>query len=430
MSTMQVPDEKKPFFNSLHTLYGHVVAKDNLSRLRAKAWNRLLEVGLPDRKNPTFRPLRLRSLYSKELTAGNPSDPKEPLYSSHLLEEAKVRLVFINGQFSKKHSKVEDLPKKVVLTTIQDAMATYAPLLNEKGQASLEREENPFALINMACHLNGLFLYVPPKTIIEEPIELVHVVDTVGSPLLMPRLCLFLGKMADVKVEARTLYIGGEQSITTKLIEVHLEEGARAHVTEVVDNAPDESMQYHSIRAYLQRDSQFKAVSITNGSKTVHQDFRAELLGENSEAHLSGLSILRGSREAHTHVTMDHRAPNTRSMQLFKSVLHDRSHSSFDGKIVVAKEAQKTEAYQLNNNLVLSPDAKAETRPNLKIFADDVKASHGATVGQLDEDQLFYLLTRGFDRVKAKELLIKGFCQELIDLIPYASLKRIALYWE
>lgn len=430
MTDELVPEERRLFFDSLQAIYGQVLTKDNLSRLRAKAWNRLLKVGLPDRKNPTFRPLRLRSLYLKELSSAPTSEPQEALIAPHLLKEAGTRLVFVNGQYSKRLSKTELLPKAAVLTTLQEAMVNYTPLLTEKAQESLEDEENPFALINYACHLNGLFLYLPPKVVLEEPIELIHIVDSSGTPLLMPRLSLFLGREAEAKLEAHTLYLQGQDSVTSKLIEVHLEEGAKAHVTDVAADAPKESMQYNSVRATLKRDSLFKAVTLTNGSKTVHQDFRATLIGENSEAHLSGLAILRESNEAHTHVTMDHRAPSCRSMQLFKSVLHGRSHSSFDGKILVAKEAQKTEAYQLNNNLVLSPDAKAETRPNLKIFADDVKASHGATVGQLDEDQLFYLLTRGFPRALAQDLLIKGFCQELIDLIPYNSLKKMAIGWE
>lgn len=134
--------------------------------------------------------------------------------------------------------------------------------------------------------------------------------------------------------------------------------------------------------------------------------------------------MLSDKRESHTHIFMEHQAPNCRSYQLFKSVLNDFSRSSFEGKIMVRQAAQKTEAFQLNNNLILNDHAHADSKPNLEIFADDVKASHGATIGQLDGDQLFYMKTRGFSDATAKNLLIYGFCEQVIEMIPLASLRE------
>lgn len=134
--------------------------------------------------------------------------------------------------------------------------------------------------------------------------------------------------------------------------------------------------------------------------------------------------MLADKREAHTHIFMEHQAPHCRSFQLFKSVLNDFSRSSFEGKIMVRQAAQKTEAFQLNNNLLLSDHAHADSKPNLEIFADDVKASHGATVGQLDIDQLFYMKTRGFSDQAAKNLLIFGFCEQVVEMITLPSLRE------
>lgn len=160
------------------------------------------------------------------------------------------------------------------------------------------------------------------------------------------------------------------------------------------------------------------------GGKAVRQSYCIQLKGENSEVNLSGLWMLDGNRTAHTHAIVDHEAPRTRSMQRFKGVLNDHSQSSFEGKILVRAEAQKTEAYQLNNNLILSQGSIANSKPNLEVFADDVKASHGATVSQLEEEQLFYLSTRGIDPILARRLLIGGFCREMIDKISYDSLLK------
>ena len=150
---------------------------------------------------------------------------------------------------------------------------------------------------------------------------------------------------------------------------------------------------------------------------------QAQLNGENSEADLKGLWILREHQHAHAHILIEHMAPRTRSMQLFKGVLLDASQSSFEGKIMVQREAQKTEAYQLNNNLILGKAAIAHSKPNLEIFADDVKASHGATVSRPDDAQLLYLKSRGILEETAQQLLMTGFYKEILDQIPYNGLR-------
>ena len=146
--------------------------------------------------------------------------------------------------------------------------------------------------------------------------------------------------------------------------------------------------------------------------------------GQGADAHLNGVWVLPDSKEAHVHVVMDHQKPYCHSMQLFKGVLTQTAKSSFQGKILVQQAAQKTEAYQLNNNLLLSDGAIADSKPGLEIFADDVKASHGSTVGQLDKEQLFYLKTRGFSDTEAKNCLIHGFCEEVLNLLTTPSLKE------
>ncbi len=165
-------------------------------------------------------------------------------------------------------------------------------------------------------------------------------------------------------------------------------------------------------------------MSVTTGAETVRQDYHATLSGEAADATLQGIWMLKDRREAHTHVVMHHEAPHCRSMQLFKGVLDERSKSSFEGKIYVQKEAQKTEAYQLNKHLLLGERVIANSKPNLEIFADDVKASHGATMTQVDESELFYLKARGISEKAAKALLIHGFCQEMIEKIPQSFVRK------
>ncbi|MES2122471.1 MAG: SufD family Fe-S cluster assembly protein, partial [Chlamydiota bacterium] len=174
--------------------------------------------------------------------------------------------------------------------------------------------------------------------------------------------------------------------------------------------------------ATLKKDARLQSFTLTSGAKSVRHSYGVQLNGENAEAELKGLSMLSGNRTSHAHVKMVHAAERTRSMQKFKTVLSDASQSSFEGKILVHAIAQKTEAYQLNNSLILSPGAVANCKPNLEIFADDVKASHGATISQIDPQQLFYLTTRGIDEKTARELLVQGFCREMTDQLPYPFL--------
>lgn len=412
---MTLLDDTALFLSRLENCYKAISTQDNLTRIRAKAWDRLNQIGFPNRKTPDFKPLRLRQIYNHPLTL-----PKHELPASF----PKASIVFINGKFA--HASLDHLPAKIVLKPLNEAMSDYSSLLNGKSFAT---EDNPFVLMNSACQQNGLFLYIPPKIYLEEPIQIIHLV-TEENVLLQPKLSLFLGAQSEVKLEFETLYEGGQGAFVNGLFDLNLEEGAKLHLTEMLTNTPDKAIHFQSNRAALKADATLKSVYLTNGAPISRNDFLVSLNGENAETHLSGLWVLRKRLESHQHISVIHNAPNTRSMQLFKGVLHEDSHSSFDGKIIVDRLAQKTEAYQLNNNLILSPTARAETKPNLKIFADDVKASHGATVGELDPEQLFYLLTRGIPRKQAQEILIHGFCQEVVRLVPYESLKRIITSWE
>ena len=205
-------------------------------------------------------------------------------------------------------------------------------------------------------------------------------------------------------------------------LDVFLEE--KASFSHVFSNEnPCSSWGFSSFRATLKKESRLNSSFITFGSPGFRRDYFISLVGEGSEAHLKGLTVLGDRAQSHVNIHMDHSAPSCLSRQLFKNVLAAQSISSFTGKIYVSRAAQKTEAYQLNKNLLLSDQATANTKPNLEIFADDVKASHGATVSQLDEEQIFYLRTRGVSLPTARSLLTIGFCQEILDMVEIASLR-------
>lgn len=419
--------EQNPFQPMLEKLYQDIFNEtDPLHKIKSKAWDHFLELGLPTRKSEVFRYIKLKSLYSQsfETSQNKTIDPES--ISSFVYPECKQSvLVFVNGHYNPELSNFEAIPKRLVICPLSEAIRTYGAFLNNQWAKGMKEEVDPFAALNAALHQEGVFIYLPPKIFVEIPLQILHVIDTEEVPMLLsPRLHLFAGSQSEIDLVSTQAILSGQKYWINQVEDFTIEEGAHLRHTQAACDESADSWHFDAVRANLKRDSRFKTVSVTNGSKTVRNDYRMTLAGENAEALLNGIWMLNNTREAHTHILMEHQAPNCRSMQLYKGVLDGASCSSFEGKILVRQAAQKTEAFQLNNNLILSDKAHADSKPNLEIFADDVKASHGATVGQLDPDQLFYMKTRGFSDAEAKNLLVYGFCEEVLEMITLTSLKN------
>jgi len=370
--------------------------KELLQTWRKKAWDRFSEVGLPRPKQEAFQYLPLRDLAIPKPAAESATDAA---LSSHTLQ-------LTDGFFQK-----ADLPQPLVCMKLDAAMLVYGVFLQNRLSRSLKEETDPFALMNCAFQGRGAFLYVPPGTVVEQPIEILHQITS--SEMVSPRVQIFLGKGASIQIVQRTTGRG----FCNSYIDASLDAGASLFFGDSHKESAD-SISFHAFRSTLKRDSRLHFLSATDGAKIARSSLKVQLLEENSEALLQGLSQLSGTLQSHTHVLVEHIAPHCRSRQHFKKILRGSSKSSFEGKILVRPEAQKTEAYQLNNNLLLSDQAQANAKPNLEIFADDVKASHGATVAQIDEEELFYLRSRGFPFERAQEALAAGFCNEILNAPP------------
>lgn len=413
------------FEKKIESLFKSLPA-DSLEKIRAKGWDHYCELGLPTRKSEAYRYVRLRSLYNSDYTLSTPKEITESVFTSRILPECQgAVIVFVNGHYVPALSQLSALPKKAVMLPLVDAMKTYGSFIQSQWAKAIKEETDPFAALNTVMQRDAAFLYLPPKCLIEQPIQILHIVDNENSPMVMhPRLQLFVGAQSELKIISTQHLIAAANSFSNVTVDIHLEEDAHLSFTQVAMEEPTDFWHFEALRATLKRNSTIKTISASDGGTGIRYDYRIALTGENGEARLNGVFMLKDKSEAHTHVIVDHQAPNCRSMQLFKAALNDFSHSSFEGKILVRQPAQKTEAFQLNNNLLLSDRAAADSKPNLEIFADDVKASHGATVGQLDKEQLFYMKTRGFSENQAKNILISGFCKEVLDLIPIDSVKE------
>lgn len=423
----ELKSECTDFNNLLESLYGQVATIDSLADLRAKAWQRFQTLGLPQRKHELFRYINMRRLYESSYASAEPVDLVSSAIDVHVLPECKESvLVFVNGYFQPSLSRTGSLPEKMILMGLAEAMRKYGALLTNQWVKSVKEEEDPFAALNGACHNEGVFIYLPPKIACQAPLQMLYLtVSGDQSAIVMPRLHVFAGAHSSLKLVATHASSKEQGYCINQLTEMTLEENAHVHLTQINTQSSPNIWHFDALRANLKRDSSLITVSHTNGSMSIRNDYKVVLAGENCHASLNGGWVLSEKREAHCHVFMDHRAPNCTSNQLYKGVLYDSSHSSFDGKIVVRQEAQKTNAFQRNNNIILGNGAIADSSPNLKIYADDVKASHGATVGQLSEEELFYMRTRGLNETSAKQILVAGFCREVIDMLPLVSLRGL-----
>jgi len=421
----ELKSDLERFQEMIGSLFRDQKAAETLQRMRAKFWERFCTLGLPTRKTEVYQYVRLRQLFSKDFALSAPSSATAEKIRPYILPECeKSVLTFVNGFFRPDLSQLGNLPKKVLVMTLEEAMRTFGPLLNNQIAERLQAETDPFAALNGALSDGACFIYFSPQTFLDFPVQILQVVDNADLAMLIsPRVELFLGARSEASLISTAACLSGENHFVNSTLNLSLEEEAKATLVQSVLDLPADSWHFEAVRVQQKGQSSLKTVSVTNGSQGVRFDYRVQLSGENAESFLNGLWALSGKREAHVHVLMDHRAPQCQSLQFFKGVLADLSRSSFEGKIYVHREAQKTQAFQLNNNLLLSDRASADSKPNLEIFADDVKASHGATVGQLDSEQLFYLKARGIPEEEAKKLLVFGYCKEMIEKIPVQSLR-------
>ncbi len=394
-----------------------------LQRVRNKAWDQYLNVGLPTRKTEVYGYIRLRSLVESAFKLAEPSAVDAAAIAEHIYPECKASvIVMVNGQYSPELSDTSALPSSVVVQGLEQAARPYGTFLNNRWTQTLKEDKDPFALLNLAMHREGVFIYLPPKQQAEAPLQILNVIDVPNDHrLVMPRVQIFVGAHSELKVQERTLRLSGEGFFSNGVLDVALEDNAKLKVTGFTMETPEDAWSLKALRATLKRDSKLDTFSVTDGSRTVREDYAVALMGENGDCRLRGAWLLDGKRESHTNIFMHHQAPNCHSTQHFKGVLNGVSRSSFEGKIYVDSIAQKTDAFQLNHNLLLSDGAEANTKPNLEIFADDVKASHGATVGQLAPEPLFYLQARGLTLEAARAMLIRGYLEELVEHVEAPS---------
>jgi len=338
-------------------------------------------------------------------------------------------LVFVNGLFDAARSRTGDLPAGTVVCSLAEAVGTKRELVREHLGHYAAYKEQALTALNTALWEDGAFIYVPRGTVVTMPIHLVFVSTGSEEPVMAhPRNLVLAGATAEVTVIERYVGLGRGTYWTNGVTELVAEDGANVDHYKVVEEADDG---YHTATTQIWqgRSSQLRSHTITLDGALVRNDLNAVLGGEGADCILNGSYMVSGATHVDNHLRVEHAQAHCNSWEYFKGILDGAAKGVFTGRIIVRKGAQKTDAKQTNMSLLLSPTAQVESKPQLEIFADDVKCTHGATIGQVSDEALFYLRTRGMDEKAARGLLVYAFVAENIEKIRVPALRRQIEAW-
>lgn len=383
-------------------LAADLVPDSGLKRTREKGLERLQERGFPAGRDEDWKYTNARLLLATPFVVA----PKNPdaVIPSRALGGEGLRWVFVDGHARPDLSSSEAV-EGLTVTRLSDAGA------GDDLDSVVGEDARGFDALNSALVSDGLRIDVAANVQVAQVLHIIHLQTSVGlAPL---RVWIHLGRHAECTVVEHWLGEGGV-ALTSAVTEIRLQEGARLRHLRVQDESL-EAFHVGTVAARLSRDSDLHQLSVAFGGRISRVDVRADLDGPGASVRCDGVYLGRGQQHMDHHTVVRHHAPHTNSNELYKGVLDDKARGVFTGRVVVDKDAQQIASAQSNNNLLLSDDAVANSRPQLEIFADDVQCSHGATIGRLDPDALFYLRARGLDPVQARSLLTVAFAREVLE---------------
>jgi Fe-S cluster assembly protein SufD len=333
-------------------------------------------------------------------------------------------LVFVNGRFSPELSHRPELPAGVSVEPFAEALARDPEFVERSFALVAEPDATAFSALNAALAHEGAVIRVAAGADLAEPIHVLHIATAeAAGAALQTRTILSVGQGARAQFVESFAALGDGASFTNAVTEVTVGEGAWVEHSRI--QRESESAYHVGLTQVEQgRDSHYRSFTLAMGGAIARHDLRARLGAENVECLLYGLYLGRGDQLVDNHTVIRHEFPNCRSWEVYKGILDGRSHAVFNGKVFVTPEAQKTDAKQTNRNLLLSDTSRVDTKPQLEIFADDVKCTHGATVGRLDEIAFFYLQSRGIPRDEAKQILIYAFAAEVVTEVASVPVRE------
>ena len=394
---------------------------------RNKAFQNFVMQGIPTRKNENYKYTNLQPkflpeykfVHQKEETEANLNEIFNcdvPQLNTHLT-------LLFNGWFYGKNIKSGKLPEGVILDSLEKT-ARNNPEIVQKYYAKLaETGTDPLVALNTALAKDGYFFYVPKNTTVEKPIQIINMLKSETDTFSTQRNLIVIEPGASVKLILCDHTLNLNQYLSNSVTEIFVSENAHLDYY-TIQNHHNGAASINSVFIQQEKNSNVTSHTVSLHGGLIRNNLKIVINGENAEANLYGMAFLDSNQHIDNFTQVIHAKPHCQSNQVYKYVLDDKSTGAFSGKIHVVRDAQKTNAFQRNNNLLLTDSATMQTKPQLVIDADDVKCSHGATVGQINEEALFYLRARGIDEEKARMMLMNAFAHEVIQEIKVEALRE------
>ncbi len=397
-----------------------------LSQLRHRAIEDFSTAGFPTTRQEEWRYTNVGPILATQFRpapeAANGLSP-ERLSPFTLGAGTGSLLTFVNGRLSKKLSRLGSLPSGVRVESLVSALGNGNADLQPHLGRHAETKGHPFAALNTAFLDDGALVVISAEVDLKEPIQIVFATTPAEAVVTHPRVLIVGGKNSRASIVESYVGFGDQSYFTNAVTEIVAQDNATIEHCRLLQEG---SGSYHvsTTQSHLSRDSNLVSHNYALGGSLIRNHVNSVLDGEGAESTLFGLYVTVDRQHVDNHTRIDHAKPHCSSREVYKGILDDQSRGIFNGRVIVRPDAQKTDAKQTNRNLLLSREALADTNPELEIYADDVKCTHGATIGQMDEDALFYLRTRGISEKAARNVLIYAFARELVDQVKSAPARE------
>ena len=394
--------------------------------VRTAAVASLRENGFPHAKHEEYKFTNLAKALQKNFTLGATTaagQVTEADISGFLIPDLEAeRIVLVNGEYRADLSRVSEV-KGLTVLPLTEAASSQAERFNPVFGQVAHAEFDAYTALNTAFATDGVFLATERNADVERTVAIYSFVDArQQAAMAYPRVLIYAAEGSRLNVVTTVHTLGDHPSLNASVSEAWVGANAEVNVTKIQNDSGD-AYHYDHTEGYQSRDSRFTATTLALRGSMTRNNLNLNVDDSGIESNMYGLTLLKGKQHVDHHTVVDHLKPHSESNELYKTILDEKSVGVFNGKIYVRPDAQKTNAFQANNTILLSDDATVHAKPQLEIWADDVKCSHGATTGQMDEEQIFYLRSRGLGETQARAFLLNAFAKDALSLIPQDAVR-------
>ena len=397
-----------------------------VASFRQKALESIVSEGLPSSKDELWRHFPIEKHLPAQFEIQGEPDPYQPVEQYFKCSVSDINtdmFTMLNGWYVHKNAPLTTFPNGVIVGSIMAAVEQYPELVLSHLTKFYSDKADKFVRLNELFFNDGFFVYVPDQVSVEKPMQFVSIVNSSQKLMINNHNLVILGKHASLSLVQCDDSLHNDQSFLNNVSEIILEEGAHLHFYKM-ENKDAQSIELNHIFVHQKAYSTFFSNAITFNAGFLRNMIHVDLAEPFADAKLYGLYLVDKKQFVDNQVYVNHAVPDCTSYQLYKGIADEESRANFNGHIIVRPQAQRTSAYQTNKNIALTDEARITTKPFLEIYADDVKCSHGATIGQLDEEAMFYLKSRGICERNARALLMYAFANEVVNFVEIDSLRE------